>query len=44
MNYPDIKKVKGYLNYDMIGRNSREDQPDYFVYFYTAAHQPSVTG
>ena len=39
MNYPDIKKVKGYLNYDMIGRNNREDQPDYFVYFYTAAHQ-----
>ena len=44
MNYPDIKKVKGYLNYDMIGRNNREDQPDYFVYFYTAAHQASVTG
>ncbi len=39
MNYPDIKKVKGYLNYDMIGRNNLEDQPDYFVYFYTAAHQ-----
>ena len=44
MNYPDIKKVKAYLNYDMIGRNSREDQPDYFVYFYTAAIRPSVTG
>lgn len=37
MNYPEIKKVKGYLNYDMIGRNNREDQPEYFVYFYTAS-------
>lgn len=35
--YPEIGKVKGYLNYDMIGRNNREDQPDYFVYFYTAS-------
>lgn len=39
MTYPDIKKVKGYLNYDMIGRNSRESQPNYFVYFYTAANK-----
>ncbi len=38
MNYPDIAKVKGYLNYDMIGRNNKEDQPEYMVYFYTAAH------
>ncbi len=39
MNYPDIKKVKGYLNYDMIGRNNRPNEPTHFVYFYTAAHK-----
>ena len=36
---PFLKQIKGYLNFDMIGRNNREVQPDYFVYFYTAAHQ-----
>ena len=44
MNYPDIKKVKGYLNYDMIGRNNNEEQPKGVVYFYTAAIPRSVTG
>lgn len=39
MNYPDIKKVKGYLNYDMIGRNHDEANPSHVVYFYTAANQ-----
>ncbi len=38
MNYPDLEKVKAYLNYDMIGRNNKDDQPDYMVYFYTASH------
>ena len=38
MTYPEIKKVKGYLNYDMIGRNNQEDRPMQFVYFYTAAY------
>jgi Predicted aminopeptidases len=37
MTYPDIKKVKAYLNYDMIGRNHHEDQPQHVVYFYTAS-------
>lgn len=36
--YTDIKKVKGYLNYDMIGRNNNEANPTHVVYFYTAAH------
>jgi len=39
MKYPEIGKVKGYLNYDMIGRNNQEDRPMQFVYFYTAAYQ-----
>lgn len=36
--YPDIDKVKGYLNYDMIGRNNNEANPAHVVYFYTEAH------
>lgn len=36
--YVDLAKVKGYLNYDMIGRNTNEAKPEYFVYFYTASH------
>ncbi|MDO4425773.1 MAG: M28 family peptidase [Planctomycetia bacterium] len=37
--YPEIGKVKGYLNYDMIGRNNNEAKPKHVVYFYTAAYQ-----
>lgn len=33
-----IGKVKGYLNFDMIGRNHLPDRPHHVVYFYTAAH------
>lgn len=33
-----IGKVKGYLNFDMIGRNNKPDRPRHVVYFYTAAH------
>ena len=33
-----LNQIKGYLNYDMIGRNNRPEQPNYFVYFYTASH------
>ena len=33
-----IGKVKGYLNFDMIGRNSKPDNPNHVVYFYTASH------
>ena len=37
-NFPGIKKVKGYLNFDMIGRNNNEAKPTHVVYFYTEAH------
>lgn len=33
-----IGSVKGYLNFDMIGRNNKPDYPRHVVYFYTAAH------
>lgn len=33
-----IGKVKGYLNFDMIGRNSKPDSPNHVVYFYTASY------
>lgn len=36
--FPEISKVKGYLNYDMIGRNADESNPGYLMYFYTEAH------
>ncbi len=32
------EKIKGYLNFDMIGRNNKPDRPRHVVYFYTAAH------
>jgi len=35
---PFISQVKGYLNFDMIGRNNKPEQPQHVVYFYTAAH------
>lgn len=31
-------QIKGYLNFDMIGRNNKPEQPQHVVYFYTAAH------
>lgn len=37
-NFPEIKKVKGYLNFDMIGRNNNEARPTHVVYFYTESH------
>ena len=33
-----IQSVKGYLNYDMIGRNSNEAKPQLVDYFYTEAN------
>lgn len=36
--YPEINQVKGYLNFDMIGRNNNEAKPSQVVYFYTEAH------
>ena len=35
---PMLSKIKGYLNFDMIGRNNKPQQPKQVVYFYTAAH------
>lgn len=35
---PFIDKVKGYLNFDMIGRNHLPDNPRHVVYFYTESH------
>lgn len=36
--FAEIKEVKGYLNFDMIGRNADEANPTRVVYFYTEAH------
>ena len=33
-----ITQVKGYLNFDMIGRNNMEDRPKHVAYLYTASH------
>ena len=35
---PFQSQIKGYLNFDMIGRNNKPQQPKQVVYFYTAAH------
>lgn len=37
-NCPFITDIKGYLNFDMIGRNNDENNPSHVVYFYTASH------
>ena len=35
---PFLSQIKGYLNFDMIGRNNKPQQPEQVVYLYTAAH------
>lgn len=35
---PFFSSVKGYLNFDMIGRNSNPERPRTVAYFYTEAH------
>lgn len=35
---PFLPQVKGYLNFDMIGRNHYPERPKHVVYFYTASH------
>ena len=35
---PFLSQIKVYLNFDMIGRNNKPQQPKQVVYFYTAAH------
>lgn len=32
-----LPQIKGYLNFDMIGRNNKPQQPKHVVYFYTAS-------
>lgn len=34
-NFTHIKKVKGYMNFDMIGRDCVEGRPNHFNYMYT---------
>lgn len=36
--YDGLTKVKGYLNFDMIGRNNKPDNPQHVVYFFTESH------
>ncbi len=36
--FSDMDKVKAYLNFDMIGRNHDEAQPEHVVFFYTKGH------
>lgn len=33
-----LEGLKGYLNFDMIGRNNQPENPRHVVYFYTASH------
>ncbi|MBP6065122.1 MAG: M20/M25/M40 family metallo-hydrolase [Bacteroides sp.] len=33
-----LKQIKGYLNFDMIGRNNKPENPKHVVYFYTESH------
>lgn len=35
---PFVSRIKGYLNFDMIGRNNKPDCPQHVVYFYTESH------
>ena len=37
--FPQINQVKSCLNFDMIGRNNSEDQPEHVVFFYTAKNK-----
>ncbi|MFV0419721.1 MAG: M28 family metallopeptidase [Dysgonomonas sp.] len=38
LSYPDSSLIKGYLNFDMLGRNNDETKPKHVVYFYTESH------
>lgn len=37
-SFDRLNQVKGYLNFDMIGRNNDESKPTHVVYFYTESH------
>ena len=36
--FDNTKTIKGYLNFDMVGRDNKPEDPTYMVYFYTEAH------
>lgn len=38
LTFPNTEQIKGYLNFDMLGRNNNESKPKHVVYFYTEAH------
>lgn len=35
----NLDQIKGYLNFDMIGRNNKPEKPNHVVYFYTEANK-----
>ena len=37
-SWDNPENIKGYLNFDMIGRNNDENNPQHVVYFFTASH------
>lgn len=37
-SWQDPSKIKGYINFDMIGRNNDENNPQGVVFFYTESH------
>lgn len=37
-SWKNPEKIKGYLNFDMIGRNNDENNPQGVVYFFTESH------
>lgn len=38
LNCPLPSQIKAYLNFDMIGRNNNESNPEHVVFFYTDSH------
>lgn len=36
--FPHMEQVKGYLNFDMIGRNNKPEDPEHVVFFFTESH------
>lgn len=36
--FKNLKQIEMYMNFDMIGRNSDENNPNEFIYFYTEAY------
>ena len=38
LNYPNPFQIKAYLNFDMIGRNKDESNPEHVVSFFTDSH------